>query len=293
MPQLTSFSGDGTLSVIDVRSKKPEPIAQSEDQEDELLSIVPIKGYATDAFTVWLSRTDTHICRGQKFAVGTQLGILSIFNRRSGWGDCVDRIPGHPHSIDTLAPLPTAYSPSETTILTGSSDGLLRAVQLFPTKLLGVVADHGEFPIERIAVDRGGEGRWVGSAGHEEVLKLTDLEEVFGDDDNEDGEEEQAAERADGENSEDDDSDGEEDSSEEADGPGIPPVSPRKQPEPEPEEPEPVPTTQAEAEADSSDDEGVVAQKRKRKKEIDPLQAAKRSKGRNEVVAEPSFFADL
>lgn len=26
--------------------------------------------------------------------VGTQLGMLSIFNRRSGWGDCVDRIPG-------------------------------------------------------------------------------------------------------------------------------------------------------------------------------------------------------
>lgn len=39
------LSGDGTLSVMDVRSKKPEPIAQSEDQEDELLSIVPIKGY--------------------------------------------------------------------------------------------------------------------------------------------------------------------------------------------------------------------------------------------------------
>lgn len=37
-------SGDGTLSVIDVRSKKTEPLAHSEDQEDELLSIVPIKG---------------------------------------------------------------------------------------------------------------------------------------------------------------------------------------------------------------------------------------------------------
>lgn len=37
-------SGDGTLSVIDVRSKKTEPIAQSEDQEDELLSLVTIKG---------------------------------------------------------------------------------------------------------------------------------------------------------------------------------------------------------------------------------------------------------
>jgi hypothetical protein len=29
---------------MDVRSKKPKPIARSEDQEDELLSIVAIKG---------------------------------------------------------------------------------------------------------------------------------------------------------------------------------------------------------------------------------------------------------
>jgi hypothetical protein len=40
-----AISGDGTLSVIDIRSKKTEPFAQSEDQEDELLSIIPIKGY--------------------------------------------------------------------------------------------------------------------------------------------------------------------------------------------------------------------------------------------------------
>ena len=38
-------SGDGTLSVMDVRSKKTEPSAQSENQEDELLSIVAIKGF--------------------------------------------------------------------------------------------------------------------------------------------------------------------------------------------------------------------------------------------------------
>lgn len=29
---------------MDIRSKKIEPVAQSEDQEDELLSILPIKG---------------------------------------------------------------------------------------------------------------------------------------------------------------------------------------------------------------------------------------------------------
>lgn len=39
-----NVSADGTLSVMDVRSKKPKPIARSEDQEDELLSIATIKG---------------------------------------------------------------------------------------------------------------------------------------------------------------------------------------------------------------------------------------------------------
>lgn len=73
---ITCDSGDGTLSVIDVRSSKPEPFAHSEDQEDELLSVVSIRG-------------------GQKTVVGTQIGILSIFNRSSGWGDCVDRVPGY------------------------------------------------------------------------------------------------------------------------------------------------------------------------------------------------------
>jgi hypothetical protein len=37
-------SGDGTLSVTDVRSRKAESYTKSEDQEDELLSIVAIKG---------------------------------------------------------------------------------------------------------------------------------------------------------------------------------------------------------------------------------------------------------
>jgi hypothetical protein len=41
----------------------------SEDQEDELLSIVQMKG-------------------GSKAVVGSTLGILSVWNRKSGWGDC-------------------------------------------------------------------------------------------------------------------------------------------------------------------------------------------------------------
>lgn len=44
MNDLEILSGDGTLSVVDVRSSKTAPFAQSEDQEDELLSAVAIKG---------------------------------------------------------------------------------------------------------------------------------------------------------------------------------------------------------------------------------------------------------
>lgn len=90
-------------------------------------------------------------------------------------------INSHPHSIDALCTLPSSLS-SDSTILTGSSDGLLRVVQLFPTKLVDVIADHGELPIERIAVDRGGEGNWVGSVGHDEMLRLTDLREALEED---------------------------------------------------------------------------------------------------------------
>ncbi|KAF7329857.1 Protein monoubiquitination-related protein [Mycena kentingensis (nom. inval.)] len=168
---LLATSGDGTLSVMDVR--------------------------------------------GAKIVVGTQLGILSVFNRSKGYGDCVDRVPGHPFSIDALCSLPADFIASssspgmENTVLTGSSDGLVRAVRILPTQLVGVVADHGELPVERLAVGGGGVmdhemseatekkeeedsenekedeqpvGRWwVGSAGHDEVLRLTDLAAFFKD----------------------------------------------------------------------------------------------------------------
>ncbi|KAF9777514.1 WD40-repeat-containing domain protein [Thelephora terrestris] len=228
---LVVTSGDGTLSVLDVRSGKPAPFAQSEDQEDELLSATAIKG-------------------GQKVVVGTQMGTLSIFNRKSGWGDCVDRTPA---LIDALCTLPSSYPSSHSTILTGSSDGLIRVVQLLPTKLLGIVADHGDFPVERVVVDRAGEGRWVGSVGHEDVLKLTDLKDIFEDED-EGGVGEGDSEHV-----------GSED-----EGPSI--TAPDSD-EPEPEDPK--------------------SKSGKKKQAKDPLAKKKEKKGRNQIVTDPSFFSGL
>lgn len=197
---------------------------------------------------------------GSKVVVGTQLGILSIFNRSKGWGDCVDRVPGHPSSIDALCPLPSSYPSSHSTILTGSSDGLLRAVQLLPTKLLGVIADHGEFPIERIAVDKAGEGRWVGSVGHEDVLRLTDLKEVFEDEDREEG-----GEGGKG---------------------GVGEV------EEDGERGEEVEREDEQEVSASEESNAPKEKKRKRKKDKDIL-SGRAKRGRNQVDVEPSFFSGL
>ncbi|WRT63321.1 uncharacterized protein IL334_000226 [Kwoniella shivajii] len=157
--QLVATSGDGHLSVIDIRSNKPQPLTVSADQEDELLSIVQVKG-------------------GQKVIVGSGLGILSIWNRKSGWGDSVDRIPGHPASIDAIV----ALTPD--IIATGSEDGMIRVLQVLPHKFLGVIASHEEYPIERIKLDHN--SKWLGSVSHDECLKLTDVSDLFEESDGED-----------------------------------------------------------------------------------------------------------
>ncbi|ESK91659.1 protein monoubiquitination-related protein [Moniliophthora roreri MCA 2997] len=284
-----SSTGDGTLSVLDIRSKKAEPFAHSEDQEDELLSIVSIKG-------------------GAKVIVGTQIGVLSVFNRSSGWGDCVDRIPGHPHSVDALCALPLSLPnvDSSSTILTGSSDGFLRAVHIFPTKLGGVVADHGDWPVERIAIgegmnqlsldddNTGEESRdgsvhkakssdeddgdepeaktssgvwWAGSVGHDETLKLTDIglffnqENGLSDDDNQDA-------------------DSFNDSEEDATASATPGDFGRHQ--------------DIEKQAKDSDDEAVEddsGRKKRKRKNKDPM--AVKKKGKNEVEVQGSFFDEL
>lgn len=161
---LTNYrcSGDGSLSVIDIRAGKAG-VDVSEDQEDELLSVESVKD-------------------GNKLVVGTQLGMLSLWAPSRGLLDHVDRIPGHPASVDALCAL------DRDTILTGSSDGLVRVVQILPNKLLGVVADHGGMPVERIK----SKGRWLATVGHGPEVKLTDIGDLL-----EEGSDEEDDERED------------------------------------------------------------------------------------------------
>ncbi|RYG63635.1 hypothetical protein EON64_15530, partial [archaeon] len=105
--QVFSSSGDTTLGVCDIRHQKN--FYKSDDQESELTCLQLLR-------------------HGKKLFCGTQEGVLLIFNFKA-WGDCCDRYPGHPESVDSMLKF------DETTLITGSSDGLVRVVGVYPNKV--------------------------------------------------------------------------------------------------------------------------------------------------------------
>lgn len=166
---LLSSSGDCTLCAFDLRAATTQNTGdhsdsmgqsnslfrRSDDQEDELLSVVVIKN-------------------GKKVVCGTQEGILCVWSWGT-WGDQGHRMKGHPQSIDALLKV------DEDTIITGSSDGLLRVVQLMPDKLLGVIGDHEGFPCEELRWSH--DRRMIGSISHDEIVRLWDVSFLIDDED--------------------------------------------------------------------------------------------------------------
>lgn len=103
---------------------------------------------------------------GKKVVCGSQSGVLSIFSW-GYWNDCSDRFPGHPESVDALV------SFDEDTVISGSSDGVLRVLSVQPNKLLGVVGAHADMPVERLALSA--DRRLLASASHDNTVQLWDL----------------------------------------------------------------------------------------------------------------------
>lgn len=186
---LLATSGDCTLSVFDIRKhtssssdtnpqKRKGPIkpstclAQSEDAEDELLSLCIMKN-------------------NQKVVCGTQEGVLAIYSWNK-FEDMNDRFPGHPYSVESLLKI------DEDTLLTASSDGMMRIVQIQPNQLLGVLSPlislsgsstttrsgNENFPLEQIQFDC--EKRYIGSISHDENIQLWDASLLMDDDDEDD-----------------------------------------------------------------------------------------------------------
>ncbi|CAK0786967.1 hypothetical protein CVIRNUC_010181 [Coccomyxa viridis] len=143
---LVAVSGDGTISITDLRKMKLRERSE-DDADDELLSVAIVK-------------------HGSKAVTGSQTGVLSLYS----WGyskDCSDRFPGHPSSVDALVAF------DEDTVLTGSQDGLIRVISILPNRMLGVVGEHGDFPVEALALSH--DRHCLASTSHDTTLRLWDL----------------------------------------------------------------------------------------------------------------------
>ncbi|KAJ6867313.1 WD repeat-containing protein 55-like [Populus alba x Populus x berolinensis] len=148
--KLLSTSGDGTLSVCNLRTNKIQ--SQSEFSEEELLSVVIMKN-------------------GRKVICGTQNGTLLLYS----WGffkDCSDRFTAlSPNSIDSLLKL------DEDRVITGSENGLISLIGILPNRVIQPLAEHSEYPIECLAFSH--DRKYLGSISHDQLLKMWDLDDLL------------------------------------------------------------------------------------------------------------------
>jgi len=145
---LLATSGEGVLAAYNIKSRKL--IQQSDCFDVDFLSVGVIKG-------------------DSKVVIGAGDGSLNIFN----WGEyenISDRFPGHPSSVDCLQVI------SDDLICTGCDDGKVRAVQLFPTRFLGVLGHHNGFSVESLSVSH--DKSILASSSHDQTIKFWDLSSV-------------------------------------------------------------------------------------------------------------------
>ncbi|KAI8910052.1 WD40-repeat-containing domain protein, partial [Powellomyces hirtus] len=161
---LLATSGDGCLTVMDIRKSKS--VAVSANQDDELLCVQVVRNTT-------------------KAVVGTQDGTLLLFSW-GDWGDCTDRFPGHPNSVDSMVKVEDA------TVMTASGDGIIRAIGILPNRLVGAVGEHGDMPIESIRLSRDGE--LVGSCSHDATVRFWSVAEALKEDEDEEEEDAEQAE---------------------------------------------------------------------------------------------------
>ncbi|KAH3767919.1 transducin family protein wd-40 repeat family protein [Pelomyxa schiedti] len=193
---LLSAGADGCLGAWDLRKGKVQGF--SDNFSDDILSL---------SFGLNKGRV---LC-------GTQSGKVIQF-KWGQWGAPAQIGGGHPQAVEDIIEV------SENMIFTGSSDGVVRVVQVEPFKLLGIVGTNGAFPAERLSVSW--DQRFLACAGQLSPVKFWDVNDFFhdvqdddDDEDNESDEEEEAEgdEEAEEEDEEEDKAEGE-DVGEEQDG---------------------------------------------------------------------------
>jgi WD repeat-containing protein 55 len=114
--QLLAASCDGMLGVFDLRTKKL--YAMSDNFEEDLTSVCLLKN-------------------DKKVITSTSEGILNLFTY-DFFGDCNDRITGHPGAIDTMIKY------DEDIVITGCEDGQIRAVSVLPNEIVAILGEPND-----------------------------------------------------------------------------------------------------------------------------------------------------
>lgn len=147
---LLSSANDGMLGVFDMRKSKL--YAMSDCMEVDLNALALMKD-------------------DKKVITAGGDGVLSIFSW-DWFGDCNDRIVGHPNSIECMVKY------DENTVITGGEDGLIRAVSVLPNRILAILGDPLDtddevFYIQKISLSHC--KKFVASCALDDMVKIFDV----------------------------------------------------------------------------------------------------------------------
>ncbi|KAF4077244.1 hypothetical protein AMELA_G00205810 [Ameiurus melas] len=142
---LLTSSGDGTMGVINLKRRRFELL--SEIQDGDLTSMSIMK-------------------HGRKVVCGSSEGMLYIFNW-NGFGATSDRFALQAESVDCIVPI------TDSILCTASMDGVIRAVNILPNRVVGSVGQHIGEPIEEIACSW--DKRFLASCAHDQLIKFWDI----------------------------------------------------------------------------------------------------------------------
>lgn len=180
-------SGDGCLSGWNLAKGDVDGI--SENLNDEILSLALMPD-------------------GERLLCGTQDGVVNLFEW-GAWGEPVGSYRGHPASISSIVVV------DNNSVFTGSSDGLIRVVQVAPHKIYGVFGDCGDLPVEELRLSH--DNSLLASVSHDLAVRFWDVREYFVDEMEADDDDDDDIDEKDDDSDSDDNDDMEEEEEKEED----------------------------------------------------------------------------
>ncbi|XP_010778481.1 WD repeat-containing protein 55 [Notothenia coriiceps] len=145
---LLTTSGDGTMGVFNIKRRRFELL--SENQTGDLTSVALMK-------------------RGKKVICGSSEGTIYIFNW-NGFGATSDRFTIKAESVECIVPI------TDNIMCTASMDGYIRAVNLFPNRVIGCIGQHVGEPVEEI--NKSWDSRFLVSSAHDQLIKFWDISDL-------------------------------------------------------------------------------------------------------------------